>query len=87
MGPGVPHADSPDGSRYTTKAGQSRVLGLETTMDGEVADVLQVIFRGKMEVLPGVAICDDEELLNGPVATISGGIHHLHLSIDLSANE
>lgn len=59
----------------------------ETTVDGEVADMPQVGLRGDIEVLLGVAVCDDEELLDSPVATISGSLYSLHLVVDLPANE
>lgn len=52
-----------------------------------MADVLQVGRRGEMEVLLGIAICDDEELLDHPVAAISGRLYSLHLVVQLPANE
>jgi len=70
------------------EADQSCVFSLpEVTMDGQMTDVPQVSLRGEMEVLLGVAVGNDEELLDGPVATISDSLDSLHFVVDLPANE
>ena len=43
-------------------------------MNGQATDVLQVIFRGEMKVLLSIAVSDDEEFLDSPVATISDSL-------------
>lgn len=59
----------------------------KVTVDGQMADVLQVGLRGEMKVLLGIAVCDDEEVLDRPVATVSGGLHLLRFVVDLPADE
>ena len=56
-------------------------------MDGQVADVPQISLCGEVQVFLGIAVRDDEELLDHPVATISSGLYSLHLVVDLPAGE
>lgn len=69
------------------EADQSCVLRLKISVDCQVAHVPQISLPGEVEVPVRIAVCDDEEPLDGPVATISGSLHSLHLTVDLAAGE